>query len=124
MKIPSVIYEDNQGAIFLAKSRQVGIFIKHIGIRNHFLSDMVEDKGIGIQYIWSEDKPVDIMTKNNLEEYFARHMKRITEGELWEIVDTGRENVKNTRVMDDFISRDKIEYSSHALAEVVVENMK
>ena len=48
-----------------------------------------------------------------------RHKKRITEGELWELVDTGRENVKKTGVTDDVITRDKTEYSSHTLAEVV-----
>ena len=40
-----VIYEDNQGAIFLAKNRQVGIFTNKIDIRNHFLREMVK-KGI------------------------------------------------------------------------------
>ena len=67
----------------------------------------------------SEDNLADIMTKNNPESDFARHMKIITEGEIWEVVDTGKENVKNTRVMDDVITHDNTEYSSHALAEVV-----
>ena len=59
------------------------------------------------------------MTNNTPEAYFTRLMKRITDGELWEIVDTGRENVKNSRVTDDVISLDKNEYSSHTLTEVV-----
>ena len=46
-------------------------------------------------------------------------MKSITEGEIWELVDTGRENVKNTLVMDDVITCDKTGYFSHALAEVM-----
>ena len=33
-------------------------------------------------------------------------------------MDTGRENVKNTRVTDGVINRHKTEYSSHTLAEV------
>ena len=41
---------------------------------------MVEEKDVDIHYIWSEENPADIMTKNNLEADFARHMKRITEG--------------------------------------------
>ena len=49
MEKPSVIYEDNQGAIFLAKNRQVGIRTKHIDILHHFMRDMVEEKGIVIQ---------------------------------------------------------------------------
>ena len=51
---PSTIYENNQGAIFLANNRQVGICTKQIGIHNYFLRDMVEQKDIDIQYIWSE----------------------------------------------------------------------
>ena len=39
---PSVIYEDNQGAIFLAKNRQVSICTIHIYIHNRFMRDMVE----------------------------------------------------------------------------------
>ena len=54
---PFVIYEDNQGAIFLSKNRQVGIHKKHIDIRHHFLRDMDEEKDIDIQYIRSEYNP-------------------------------------------------------------------
>ena len=116
---PSVIYEDNQGAIFLAKNRHVDIITKHTDICHHFLRDMVEEKDIDIQYIRSEEKPADIMTKNTSEADFARHMRRITEDELWELVEPGRENVKKTGVTDDVITCDKTEYSSHALAVVM-----
>ena len=46
-------------------------------------------------------------------------MKRITEVELWELVDAGRENVNNTIVTDDVINGNNTKYTSHALAEVV-----
>ena len=45
---PSVIYEDNQGAFFLANNRQVGIFTNNIDICHNILRDMVEYKGIDI----------------------------------------------------------------------------
>ena len=114
----SIIYEDNQGEIFLAKIRQVGIITKHIDIRHHFLRDMAEEKYIDVQYIRSEENLADIITKNNLEADFARHMKIITEGELWELVDTGRENAKKTGVTDDVTTHYKTKYYSHALAVV------
>ena len=38
----SVIYEDNQGAIFLGNNRQGGICTNQIDIHHHFLQDMVE----------------------------------------------------------------------------------
>ena len=119
VKNPSIIYEDNQSTIFLAKNRQVGTRTKHIDIRHHFMREMVEEKDIDIHYIRSEDNSAEIMTKNTPEAYFARHTKRITEGELWELVDTGRENIKKTGVTDDVITRDKTEYSSHAISEFV-----
>ena len=62
------------------ENRQVGICKKHIDICHHFLREMVEEKGIDIQYIWSEENPGDIMTKNNSEADVARHMKKVTEG--------------------------------------------
>ena len=37
MQTPYVIYEYNEGAIFLAKKRQVGICTKHIDVHHHFL---------------------------------------------------------------------------------------
>ena len=71
---PSVIYEYNQDAIFLAKNRQVDICTKNIDICNHFLQDMVEENYIDVQYIPSEDNPADIMTKNTSKEYFSSHI--------------------------------------------------
>ena len=56
-KKTSVIYENNQGAIFLAKNRQVVICTKNIDIRHHFLRDVVEEKDIDIHYIRSEYNP-------------------------------------------------------------------
>ena len=115
----SVIYEDNQGAIFLAKKRQIGIHTKHIDISHHFLRDMVEERDIDIHYIRSEQNPSDIINKNTSEADFARHMRRITEGELWELVNTRMENVKKTGVTYDAITLNKTEYSSNVLSKVV-----
>ena len=61
------------------------------------------------------------MTKNTSEADFVRHMERITEGELWELMDTGRENVKKTGVTDNIITCDKNEYSSPALSVAMDE---
>ena len=46
-------------------------------------------------------------------------MRIIIEGELWELVDNGKKNVKKTGVTDYVITRDKTEYYSHTIAEVV-----
>ena len=115
----SIIYKDNQGKIFLANNRQVGICTKHIDIRYHFLWEILEDKDIDINYIQSEDNPEYIRENNTQKECLSTHKIGITDGEILELVDTGRENVKKTGVTDDLITYYKIEYSSHALAEVV-----
>ena len=36
-EMPGIIYEDNEGAIFLAKNSQVGMHTKHIDVKYHFL---------------------------------------------------------------------------------------
>ena len=46
----SVVSEDNQGEILMAKNSQVGMRTKHIDIRHHFLRDVVKDKDTGIKY--------------------------------------------------------------------------
>ena len=61
---PSAVYEDNQGTIFLANNRQVGMHTNHIDICHRFMWDTVEDKDMNINYIRSEENPVDITTKN------------------------------------------------------------
>ena len=68
---PSVTYNCNQGEIFLAKNRQVGMRTNHIYICRHFLRNMVEDKDTDIKYIQSEENAVDIMMKNTSEADFC-----------------------------------------------------
>ena len=75
---------------------------------------MVEEKDIYIQYIQSEVNPSYIVTKNTSEADLTMHAKMITEGELWELVDTGRENFRKTGVRDYVITHDTAEYYSHA----------
>ena len=50
------------------------------------------------------------MMNNCYEEYFVKHMKRITDGEPWEIVETGRENINITKFMDDVMKHDNTGY--------------
>ena len=69
---PSIIYEENQGAIFLVKNNRVGICTKHIDIHNNFLQDMVEDKDVDIHYICSEEKPCRNNSKKHLGRRFCK----------------------------------------------------
>ena len=38
-----IIFEDNEGAIFLAKNSQVGMPNKHIDAKYHFIWDLIKD---------------------------------------------------------------------------------
>ena len=92
---------------------------KHIDIRHHFLRDVVEEKYMDVKYIISKENPGDIMTNNCSEADHTKHAKIIREGELWELVDTGRENLNNNGVIDGVTDCEPTEYSSHALANTV-----
>ena len=59
------------------------------------------------------------MTKHCSEADSVIHMKRIAEGELWYLVETGGDNFKITRVTDNFMKCENTEDSSRALAEVL-----
>ena len=71
-----VIYKDNQGAIFLANNRWVGMRIKDIDIMYHFVRDLVG------RFVWIEDNASDIMTKNVSVALFVYHVGNIIEGRI------------------------------------------
>ena len=59
------------------------------------------------------------MTNNCYETDHAKNARIITEGELWQLVETGRENFKNNGVTDGVMDFDVNEYSSHAFPNPV-----
>jgi hypothetical protein len=79
---PTVICEDNTGAIFLATNSQVGMRTKHIDVRYHFSRDKVEDGSIRFVYVRSEDNPSDLFTKNVKQQIHDRHADNIRNGTI------------------------------------------
>ena len=71
-EFPGKIYEDNEGAIFLAKNQQVSMRTKHIDIRYHFVRDLVEAGVLQLEYVTTEDNYTDFMTKNTTVEVVQR----------------------------------------------------
>lgn len=59
----TVILEDNQSAICLAKNQQVHGRTKHIDIKYHFVRNMVEAGKIKLTYCASKDMVADMLTK-------------------------------------------------------------
>ena len=57
------VFEDNQGAIALAKNPEFHKRTKHIGIRYHFVREKVEDGQVVLEYCHTKDMLAEIMTK-------------------------------------------------------------
>ena len=57
------IFEDNQGAIALAKNPELHKRTKHIDIRYHFVREKVEDSQVVLEYVSTLNMLGDIMTK-------------------------------------------------------------
>ena len=77
---PSVIFEDNLGAIYLTKNSQISQRTKHIDVRHHFVRSMIEKKVLDVKFVKSRLNASDIMTKNVVEELFLKHEKSINGG--------------------------------------------
>ena len=60
---PTVINEDNQGAIALCKNPKFHARTKHIDIRYHFIREQIDNLQITLQYCSTEDMIADMLTK-------------------------------------------------------------
>ena len=63
MELQNVLWEDNQGAIALAKNPVFHKHTKHIQIRYHFVRDAVDDKVIDVYFCPLKKMVADILTK-------------------------------------------------------------
>ena len=61
--LPSILYEDNEAAVYLAKNQHVSARTKHIDIREHYVREHIQELGTIVK-IKSEDNYADILTKN------------------------------------------------------------
>jgi hypothetical protein len=60
---PTIIYEDNQGAIALSENPVHHKRVKHIDIRHHFVRERVESGDVKLIYIETNKQIADILTK-------------------------------------------------------------
>jgi hypothetical protein len=96
--LPSVLREDNTGAIFMAKNTAIGSRTKHVDVRYRFVNDMVMAKELSIEHIRSGENPSDCMTKNLPLALFAKHAALICEGHLGRLHEsTNTEDVRPYR---------------------------
>ncbi|KMQ86152.1 retrovirus-related pol polyprotein from transposon tnt 1-94 [Lasius niger] len=57
------IYEDNQSAIKMVKSKEFRNRTKHINTKYHFVNDLVEKEVVDLQYCPTEEMTADMLTK-------------------------------------------------------------
>ena len=60
---PTLIFEDNQSAIAMAKNLQFHGQAKHIDICDHFIREQVTSGTIKLDYYGTKNMAADIMTK-------------------------------------------------------------
>ena len=68
----TVIFEDNQSAISMAKNPQYHRRTKHINIKYHFIREQVANGTICLKYCKTEDMLADLLTKGVGPEKFER----------------------------------------------------
>ena len=99
--LPSLLYEDKTGAIFMAKNIAVGQRTKHVDIRTRFTNDMVKDGKLKIIFIRSTDNPADGMTKNLPSALHSKHFHTVYGGMLKKLIEDhqSREDVNNNECL-------------------------
>ena len=60
---PTIIYEDNQGAVALSKNPRYHARTKHVDIKYHFVRDKFENGEIILTYCYTNDMIADMLTK-------------------------------------------------------------
>lgn len=62
-KGPTIVHQDNLGAIYWTNEVQGLRKVKHIGIRYHYVRDAVEEKSVEVKYTPSNENKADGLTK-------------------------------------------------------------
>jgi hypothetical protein len=76
-KVHCKVFEDNSGAVEIAKFPKYRPRTKHLNIRLFHFRGYVDRSEITIHAIRSEDQPADVLTKPLSEKSFVKHRKQI-----------------------------------------------
>ena len=60
---PTLLREDNQGAMFLSNNPAFHKRSKHIEVRFHYIREQVSNKSVILEYVKTSDNVADILTK-------------------------------------------------------------
>src|SRR3954470_4767509 len=72
---PTLIYEDNQSCIALAKNLVHYTRTKHIDIQHHFIREKVQSREIELEYISTDKMIADALIKSLPKPAFIRHIR-------------------------------------------------
>ena len=77
VELPTTVYVDNVGAIWLSNNRTTSDRTKNIDIRTSFVKEYQEDGKIIIKFVKSEDNKADIFAMNTTNVIFQNHQKKL-----------------------------------------------
>ena len=84
------VFEDNAGAIEIAKNEKIRPRTKHLNVRWHWFRSHVQDGTLEINAIRSEDNPADILTHPVSMERLAKHVETLMK---WNLLPEASEGV-------------------------------
>lgn len=67
------VYEDDKGAISLANNPLISASAKHVGVRHHFLRELVATEQNCVGLVDSEEQPADVLTRSLALEHFSHY---------------------------------------------------
>ncbi len=88
------VFEDNLGAISLARTPETKSRVKHLDIKHHFIREKIKTHAIDIKYIETSKQVADMFTKPQTKEQFQ------TFRQLLRMKLEGRFMTKNVREQD------------------------
>ena len=100
--LPSYVFGDNAGAIFMAKNNNVSQRTKHIDIKSRFLADMTSGtrNEILAQHISTDLNTSDMISKHTKEAIHIQHRDNVVTGNVFHGVNTDIKSLSKEGVTD------------------------
>jgi hypothetical protein len=76
-KVHCRVFEDNSGALEMAKIHKYRPRTKHLNVKLHHFRDYVERGEISIHDIATQDQPADFLTKALNEDTLTKHRRKV-----------------------------------------------
>ena len=71
-------YEDNQDAVKFSINQVSNSNSKYIGVRHHFLRELVRQGNVSVKYVPSECQHADVLSKALASDLFEIHRRFLT----------------------------------------------